>query len=152
MRRYLLGDRGSAPLTVPYPFVSEHGGYGTLESDQNVPMGMRSGFAVIGLVLVAGLATSCAQAGSDAVPVWVNDVCNLHASWVASDRPESDQDRDQVGRQMSHMLEETDNGATASAVRRFVDALKTGDPSSISEADDGLASACDDIGWEPAEG
>ena len=84
------------------------------------------------------------------MPNWAQDVCNIYGSWVSSDRPQDDEER--LSASLDDALADHQEGDVASATRSFLNALTTGDRSTIEEADGQLRAACIDEGWELPEG
>ncbi|MET4637702.1 hypothetical protein [Mycetocola sp. 2940] len=81
---------------------------------------------------------------------WVEDVCNIHASWISSDRPQADEER--LTNSLRDSIPESSDGAVADSARAFINAAQEDDRSEVESADEQLVAACKDSGWEPAEG
>lgn len=74
----------------------------------------------LGLWLGAALML-LAECTSDTPSAVVRDICNIHASWVSSDRPEADEAR--LANALRDALPVDGDGAVAASARAFVDAV-----------------------------
>ena len=105
----------------------------------------------IGASFALSLATvflaGCASQTSD---TWVDDVCNIHASWVSSGRPQADEQR--LTNSLKNAIPADGLGAVAESARAFVDAVVAGDRAMVESPDEEIVAACAQAGWEPPEG
>lgn len=96
------------------------------------------------------LTLTFAGCSSSESPAWATDACNIHASWVGSGRPESDEER--VTARLVDALPTDAAGSVADAVQAFVDEVRSGDRAFVSSASESVRQSCEEVGWEPAEG
>ena len=95
------------------------------------PYGERMGNRIGGSVALGLTTFLLAGCASPTPPTWVEDVCNIHASWVSSDRPQADEER------------------LASSLRNAVPA---GADAAVESAGDQLVATCTEAGSKPPEG
>ena len=101
-------------------FTAEHEEYGER-------MGNRIG-ASVALGLAIFFLAGCA---SQSPPTWVEDVCNIHVSWVSPDRPKADEER---------------------LANSLMNAIPPDADAAVESASDQLVTTCTDAGSKPPEG